>query len=72
MATADELTARIEALKAARGVGYARVTNRDGRTVEFKSVDEINKAIAAEQQELATLAGTRTLRRFHFVSAKGL
>jgi hypothetical protein len=71
MATISQLETRIEKLKRARASGHARVTYGD-RTVEYRSVDEINAAIAADERDLASLRGSRRVRGFYFSSDKGL
>lgn len=72
MATADELTARIEKLKKARGSGVLTVRHGDQMTT-FRSVAEMNVAIAADEQELAALNGSvRLVRTYRIVSDKGL
>lgn len=72
MATAAELTARIEKLKAARASGVLSVRHGDQMTT-FRSIAEINAAIAADERELAGMgSGTGTVRTYRFVSDKGL
>lgn len=72
MASSSELQARIEKLKRSRANGFARVSSPTGESVEYRSVAEINAAIAADERELASLQGTRTVRGFRFVSDKAL
>lgn len=72
MASADELTARIEKLKKARGSGVLTVRHGD-EMVTYRSVAEINAAIRADEQELAGLTGSvGVVRTYRIVSDKGL
>lgn len=62
MATAEELQAQREALVAARASGEFRVLFHSGgtrREVEYRSVAEIEQAIAAIDRDIATLQGRR-------------
>ncbi len=72
MATADELTVRIEAMKKARASGVLEVRSGDNK-VTYRSVDDLSKAISYEEQDLAALTGVgKVTRRYNFVSRKGL
>lgn len=75
MATQAELEARLDALKRARDQGASTIEYVSGgnqRRLTYRSVDELNKAIAAVEQELANANGTAIVRRFYFpVSDKG-
>ena len=72
MATAEQLTARIERLKAARGSGVLTVRHGDESTT-FRTVEEINSAIAADERELADLTRSGAIvRRYNFIPHKGL
>ncbi len=72
MATQQEIEARVEALKAARASGVLRVTYQ-GRTVEYRSLSEIERAIAVEQAELATLGYRKPVRQIRiYQDGKGL
>ena len=52
---------QLAALKAARGSGELRVTY-NGKTVEYRSIDELTKAIAAVQGEIDAESSTPTFR----------
>ncbi|MGZ9093020.1 MAG: phage head-tail joining protein [Rhodoplanes sp.] len=52
MATAEEITARIEQLEKLKATGFARVSY-EGRTVEYRSLAEIERAIASLRDQLA-------------------
>ena len=54
MATIADLRARREALSTQRSSGVARVSY-DGKTVDYRSVAEIDRAIEALDREIATL-----------------
>ncbi len=43
-----------------------------GQSVEYRSIDELNKAIGAVEQELAQASGASVVRRYSFVFDKGL
>lgn len=67
MATQAQIEANIAALEAALASGEHRV-RYDGREVEFRSVDEIKKALAYWQDQLAVATGTLR-RRVNFTDA---
>ena len=71
MATTDVLMARREALTAQRSSGVARVSY-DGKTVDYRSVAEIDQAIEALDREIATAEGRRMVRHVRVTTAKGL
>ena len=71
MATASELRTRREALAAQRSSGVARVSY-DGKTVEYRSVAEIDRAIEALDREIATAEGRRIVRQLRVTTTKGL
>ena len=52
MATAEVISARIEQLEKLKANGFARVTY-EGRTVEYRSLSEIERAIASLRDQLA-------------------
>lgn len=73
MATADQLIARIEKMKAARASGVLDVRGSDGSRVVYRSVDELSQAIAWDELELASITGSgKLVRRYNFRSCKGL
>jgi len=59
--------AQIDALESALASGELRVTH-DGRTVEYRSIDDLKKAIAYCKDEVAAAAGTLR-RRVNFTDA---
>ena len=64
MATTAELEARIVALEKLRANGYARVTY-EGHTVEYRSLTEIDSAIASLRAQLATARATPLVRQIY-------
>ena len=71
MATLTDLQTRREALLAARASGVARVTY-DGKTVEYRSLAEIDRAIEALEREIAAAEGRRVIRHLRVTTDKGL
>ena len=71
MPTLTELLSRREALSAQRSSGVARVSY-DGKTVDYRSVPEIDRAIEALDREVATLEGRRIVRHVRITTSKGL
>jgi hypothetical protein len=65
------LCARRDALTAQRSSGVARVSY-DGRTVDYRSVAEIDRAIEALDREIAAAEGRRIVRHVRVATAKGL
>ena len=71
MATITDLRARREALSSQRSSGVARVSY-DGKTVDYRSVAEIDRAIEALDREIASAEGRRMVRHVRITTAKGL
>ena len=71
MLTTSDLRARREALSAQRSSGVARVSY-DGKTVDYRSVAEIDRAIEALDRDIATLEGRRIVRHVRITTSKGL
>ena len=71
MPTVSELTTRRDALMAARSSGVARVSY-DGKTVEYRSVAEIDRALDALDREIAAAEGRRIVRQLRVTTTKGL
>ncbi|TNF21240.1 MAG: hypothetical protein EP318_08020 [Rhodobacteraceae bacterium] len=71
MATITELRARRETLSAQRSSGVARVSY-DGKTVDYRSVAEIDRAIEALDCEIAAAEGRRIVRQVRVTTTKGL
>ena len=67
----SDLHARREALTAQRASGVARVSY-DGKTVEYRSLAEIDRAIEALDCEIATAEGRRIVRQLRVTTSKGL
>lgn len=70
MASVEELTAQMDALKAQRASGVARVSY-DGKTVEYRGDGEIVAAIRALETDLAKLAGKEPARQIRTFTSKG-
>ena len=71
MPTLIDLRTRREALLAQRSSGIARVSY-DGKTVEYRSVAEIDRAIEALDREIAAAEGRRIVRQIRVTTSKGL
>lgn len=71
MATILDLRTRREALSTQRSSGVARVSY-DGKSVDYRSVAEIDRAIEALDREIATLEGRRIVRHVRITTSKGL
>ena len=71
MTTLIDLRTRREALLAQRSSGIARVSY-DGKTVEYRSLSEIDRAIEALDREIAAAEGRRIVRQVRMTSNKGL
>jgi len=71
MATLTELQTRRETLAASRSSGVARVSY-DGKTVEYRSLAEIDRAIDVLDREIATLEGRSVIRQVRVTTNKGL
>jgi hypothetical protein len=71
MATIIELEARLEALKAQRDSAVARVSY-DGRSVEYRGMAEIARAIAELEKELQALQGKAPVSQIRVYTSKGL
>jgi len=71
MTTLAELKTRRETLSASRASGVARVSY-DGKTVEYRSLAEIDRAIDVLDREIAALEGRRVIRQVRVTTNKGL
>jgi hypothetical protein len=71
MADLTTLRARREALRTQRSSGVARVSY-DGKTVDYRSVAEIDRAIEALDREIAAAEGRRIVRHVRVSTSKGL
>jgi hypothetical protein len=69
---AAELTALIASLEKLRASGYARVSY-EGRTVEYRGIADIDRALAGLRAQLATANGSTPVRRIYaYQDGKGL
>ena len=71
MTTIMDLLTRRDALAAQRSSGVARVSY-DGKTVDYRSVAEIDRAIEALDREIAAAEGRKLIRQVRITTAKGL
>ncbi len=71
MPTITDLRARRDALSAQRSSGVARVSY-DGKTVDYRSVAEIDRAIEALDRDIAVAEGRRIVRQVRVTTSKGL
>jgi hypothetical protein len=71
MPTIAELRTRREALAAQRASGVARVSY-DGKTVEYRSLAEIDRAIEALDRDIAAAEGRKIIRQVRVITTKGL
>ncbi|MCE8540265.1 hypothetical protein KBY27_22600 [Ruegeria pomeroyi] len=71
MATITDLRARRDALTAQRSSGVTRVSY-DGKTVDYRSLTEIDRAIEALDREIAAAEGRRMVRHVRVTTTKGL
>ncbi|MBZ0127547.1 MAG: hypothetical protein K8F59_00365 [Rhodobacteraceae bacterium] len=71
MPTSTELRARRDALAAQRSSGVARVSY-DGKSIDYRSVAEIDRAIEALDREIAAAEGRRIVRQVRVTTTKGL
>ena len=71
MADLATLKLRREALTAQRASGVARVSY-DGKTVDYRSVAEIDRAIEALDREIAAAEGRKLIRQVRVTATKGL
>ena len=71
MTAVTELRSRRDALSAQRSSGVARVSY-DSKTVEYRSVAEIDRAIEALDREIAVAEGRRIVRHVRVTTTKGL
>ena len=69
--TLDQLNGWLDTLKAARATGVLSVQHGEKR-VQYRSISEINAAIGAVEQEIATAGGNAVVRTFKLTSSKGL
>ena len=70
MATAEEISARIEQLEKLKANGFARVSY-EGRTVEYRSLAEMERAIASLRDQLAAADPATSPRRLVYAYQRG-
>jgi hypothetical protein len=71
MPTITDLKMRREALSAQRSSGVARVSY-DGKTVDYRSIAEIDRAIEVLDREIAAAEGRKIIRQVRVITSKGL
>jgi len=71
VATLTELQTRREALAASRASGVARVSY-NGKTVEYRSLAEIDRAIDVLDRDIAAHEGRSMIRQVRITTNKGL
>ena len=71
MATIAELKTRREALATSRSSGVARVSY-DGKTVDYRSLAEIDRAIEVLDRDIGTAEGRKIIRQVRVITTKGL
>jgi hypothetical protein len=71
MADLATLKLRREVLTSQRASGVARVSY-DGKTVDYRSVAEIDRAIEALDREIAAAEGRKLIRHIRVTATKGL
>lgn len=70
MATTDDIQTQLDALKAQRASGVARVSY-DGKSIEYRGDAEIAEAIRVLEAELKSLAGDKPVRQIRVTTSKG-
>ena len=71
MTTIAELRSRRDTLSMQRSSGVARVSY-DGKTVDYRSLAEIDRAIEVLDREIATAEGRKIVRQVRVITSKGL
>jgi hypothetical protein len=71
MTTITDLKTRRDALSAQRSSGVARVSY-DGKTVDYRSIAEIDRAIEVLDRDIATAEGRKIIRQVRVITTKGL
>jgi hypothetical protein len=71
MPTISDLKTRRYALSAQRSSGVARVSY-DGKTVDYRSIAEIDRAIEVLDREIAAAEGRKIIRQVRVITSKGL
>ena len=71
MTSLTDLRARRETLLAQRASGVAKVSY-DGKTIDYRSVAEIDRAREGLDREIAAAEGRRMVRQVRVMATKGL
>lgn len=71
MTSLTDLRARRETLLAQRASGVAKVSY-DGKTIDYRSVAEIDRALEGLGREIAAAEGRRMVRHVRVMASKGL
>jgi hypothetical protein len=71
MPTITDLKTRRETLASQRSSGVARVSY-DGKTVDYRSIAEIDRAIEVLDREIAAAEGRKIIRQVRVITSKGL
>lgn len=71
MTSLTDLRARRETLLAQRASGVAKVSY-DGKTIDYRSVSEIDRALEGLDREIAVAQGRRMVRQIRVMATKGL
>jgi len=71
MPTPADLRSRRETLATQRSSGVARVSY-DGRSVDYRSIAEIDRAIEVLDREIAAAEGRKIIRQVRVITTKGL
>ena len=70
MAMSEEIHTQLDALKAQRASGVARVSY-DGKSIEYRGDAEIAEAIRSLEAELKALTGDKPVRQIRVTTSKG-
>lgn len=71
MTSLTDLRARREILLSQRASGVAKVSY-DGKTIDYRSVAEIDRALEGLDREIAAAEGRRMVRQVRVMATKGL
>ena len=71
MTSLTDLRARRETLLAQRASGVAKVSY-DGKTIDYRSVADIDRALEGLDREIAAAEGRRMVRQVRVMAIKGL
>ena len=71
MTSLTDLRARRETLLAQRASGVAKVSY-DGKTIDYRSVADIDRALEGLDREIAATEGRRMVRQVRVMATKGL